>query len=90
MEKRGDTRNSGVVPDHNVAMSCAGPEISWYINGVSQYNSKVGTYTNGNIIDTGGAKAEFVNFNPSTLTYNVLLKSGAQAIGGNRGGCGRR
>jgi hypothetical protein len=76
-----DTRNSGVVPDHNVAMCCAGPEISWYVNGVSQYNSKVGTYTNGNIIDTGGAKAEFVNFNPSTLTYNVLLKSGAQAIG---------
>jgi hypothetical protein len=74
-----DTRNSGVVPDHNVAMCCAGPEISWYVNGVSQYNSKVGTYTNGNIIDTGGAKAEFVNFNPSTLTYNVLLKSGAQA-----------
>ena len=76
-----DTRNSGVVPDHNVAMCCAGPEISWYVNGVIQYNSKVGTYTNGNIIDAGGAKAEFVNFNPATLTYNVLLKSGAQAIG---------
>jgi hypothetical protein len=76
-----DTRNSGVVPDHNVAMCCTGPEISWYINGVAQYNSKVGAYTNGNIIDAGGAKAEFVNFNPAALTYNVLLKSGAQAIG---------
>ena len=62
-------------------MCCAGPEIAWYVNGVIQYNSKVGTYTNGNIIDAGGAKSEFVNFNPSTLTYNVLLKSGAQAIG---------
>jgi hypothetical protein len=51
------------------------------MNGVIQYNSKVGTYTNGNIIDTGGTKAEFVNFSPSALTYNVLLKSGAQAIG---------
>ncbi len=62
-------------------MCCAGPEIAWYVNGVIQYISKVGTYTNGNIIDAGGAKAEFVNFNPSALTYNVLLKSGAQAIG---------
>ena len=76
-----DTRNSGMTADHNVALCCAGPEFSWYVNGVVQYMSKVGTYTNGNIIDAGGAKAEFVNFNPSTLTYNVLLKSGAQAIG---------
>jgi Right handed beta helix region len=76
-----DTRNSGLTADHNVAMCCAGPEIAWYVNGVVQYNSKVGTYANGNIIDAGGTKAEFVNFNPATLTYNVLLKSGAQAIG---------
>ena len=51
------------------------------MNGVVQFIGKVGAYTNGNIIDTGGAKSEFINFNPSTLTYNVLLKSGAQAIG---------
>jgi hypothetical protein len=76
-----DTRNIGVGADHNVAMCCAGPEISWYVNGVIQYNSKVGAYPNGNIIDAGGTKAEFVNFNPAALTYNVLLKSGAQAIG---------
>ena len=36
---------------------------------------------NGNIIETEGAKGEFVNFNPATLTYTVLLKSTAQAIG---------
>ena len=36
---------------------------------------------NGNIIDSGGAKSEFVNFNPSTLTYNMMLKAGAPAIG---------
>ena len=76
-----DTRNVGVVADHNVAMCCTGPEISWYVNGVIQWNSKVGTYPNGNIIDAGGAKAEFVNFSPSTLTYNLLIKAGAQAIG---------
>ena len=76
-----DTRDPGVTADHNVAMCCGAPEISWYVNGVIQYDSKVGAYTNGNIIDAGGVKSEFVNFNPSTLTYNVLLKSGAQAIG---------
>src|SRR3984957_4265427 len=76
-----DTRNSGVVPDHNVAICCRSPEISWFVNGVSQFIGQPGTYTNGNIIDAGGTKAEFVNFNPATLTYNVLLKSGAQAIG---------
>ena len=71
-----------VVADHNVAMCCAGPEIAWYVNGVPQCLGKPGTYANGNIIDSGGPKSEFVNFNPSTLTYNVMLKSGAQAIGG--------
>ena len=41
---------------------------------------------NGNIIDAGGAKGEFVNFNPATLTYTVLLKSGATGHWrGNRG-----
>jgi hypothetical protein len=76
-----DTRNPGLTVDHNVAMCCAGPELAWYVNGVVQYMGKVGAYTNGNVIDAGGAKSEFINFNPPTLTYNVLLKSGAQAIG---------
>jgi hypothetical protein len=57
------------------------PEIAWYVNGVVQQISQPGTYMNGNIIDTGGAKSEFVNFNPATLTYTVLLKSTATAIG---------
>jgi hypothetical protein len=76
-----DTRNIGMTADHNVGLCCAGPEFSWYVNGVVQYMSKAGTYTSGNIIDAGGAKSEFLNFNPSTLTYTVLLKSGAQAVG---------
>ena len=75
-----DTRNSGVVAENNVVMCCTSPEISWYANGVVQYIGKPGTY-NTNIIDTGGAKSEFVNFNPATLTFTVMLKSGAQAIG---------
>jgi hypothetical protein len=76
-----DTRGSGVVADHNVVMANPGPRISWYVNGVAQLLGNPGTYANGNIIDSGGAKSEFVNFNPSTLTYNVMLKAGAQAIG---------
>ena len=67
-------------------MCCAGPEFAWYVNGVIKYLSKVGPYTNGNIIDAGGAKSEFVNFNPATLTYDVLLKAGAQAIGAGAAG----
>ena len=77
-----DTRIPGLVPDHNVVLCCGpGPFISWYVNGVVQYLSQPGTYMNGNIIETEGAKGEFVNFNPATLTYTVLLKSTAQAIG---------
>ncbi len=77
-----DTRNTGVVPDHNVVLCCGpGPFISWYVNGVVQYLSQPGAYMNGNIIETEGAKGEFLNFNPATLTYTVLLKSSAQAIG---------
>jgi hypothetical protein len=53
--------------------------MSWYVNGVVQYITKAGPYANGNLVDSGGAKAEFVDFNPAALTYNVLLKSSAQA-----------
>jgi hypothetical protein len=77
-----DTRDTGVVPDHNVVFCCGpGPFISWYVNGVVQYLSQPGTYMNGNIIETEGTKGEFLNFNPATLTYTVLLKSTAQAVG---------
>ena len=73
--------DNGVEADHNVAMCCASPEISWYANGTPQYIGKPGTYDNGNIIDSGGPTSEFVDFDPSRLTYNVMLKYGAKAIG---------
>jgi hypothetical protein len=76
-----DNRDSGVEADHNVAMSGVSPELFWYLNGVPQYIGKPGIYANGNVIDAGGAKSEFVNFDPATLTFNVLLKAAAQAIG---------
>ena len=81
-----DNRDSGVEMDHNVVMCCTGPYISSYVNGVIQRDTKTGRLTNGNLVDSGGAKAEFVNFNPAALTYNVLLKSGAQAIGAGTAG----
>jgi hypothetical protein len=82
-----DTRDTGVVPDHNVVLCCGpGPFITWYVNGVVQFLSQTGTYMNGNIIETEGAKGEFLNFNPATLTYTVLLKSTAQAIGAGTAG----
>jgi hypothetical protein len=77
-----DNRDPGVVADNNVALCCGpGPFMSWYVNGVIQYFSQPGAYGNGNIIETLGTKGEFVNFNPAALTYTVMLKSGATAIG---------
>jgi hypothetical protein len=77
-----DTRIPGLVPDHNVVLCCGpGPFITFYVNGAPEYLSQPGTYMNGNVIETQGAKGEFLNFNPATLTYTVLLKSTAQAIG---------
>jgi hypothetical protein len=76
-----DNRDVGVTMDHNVVLCCTGPYISWYPNGVVQYVTQPGVYGNGNIVETEGTKGEFVNFNPATLTYTLLLKSGATAIG---------
>jgi hypothetical protein len=76
-----DNRDPGVVANNNVVLCCTGPYISWYVNGVLQYISQPGTYGNGNIIETEGTKGEFVNFNPAALTYTLMLKSGATAIG---------
>jgi hypothetical protein len=56
------------------------PALSWYVNGVPKYYGKAGPYANGNVIDSGGPTSEFVDFDPSRLTYNVMLKYGAPAI----------
>ena len=69
--------------DHNVAIIPG--QLNFYVNGVLQYYRNAGTYSNGvnvaNIIVAGGPAAEFVEFDPSTLTYNLELKAGAPAIG---------
>jgi hypothetical protein len=75
---------SGVEADHNVIMAgSVEPLIAWYVNGVIQYlgSGSPGLQANYNIIDTGGANSEFVNFSPATMTYTLLLKTGADAIG---------
>jgi len=71
----------GVVAAHNVGMATAGAVFSWYVSGVAKFYGSPGTYGNANIIAAGGPASEFVDFDPSTLTYNVMLKSGAPAIG---------
>ena len=71
----------GVVADHNVGMATTNAVFAWYVNGVAKYYGSPGTYGDANIIAAGGPAAEFVDFDPSTLTYNVMLKAGAPAIG---------
>jgi parallel beta helix pectate lyase-like protein len=72
----------GVEADHNVIMhGSGGALIAWYSGASIQYLGDPGTYAGGNIIDSGGTASEFVNFNPPRLTYNMMLKSVAQAIG---------
>ena len=80
--------DTGVVADHNVIVCCNGQTsalLAWQVNGVWQYISNSGLYNNGpnvnNIITRLGPTGQFVNFNPSTMTYNVMLKPGAEAIG---------
>src|SRR6185437_15367603 len=65
----------GVEADHNVIMhGSGGALIAWYSGASIQYLGDPGTYAGGNIIDSGGAASEFVNFNPPRLTYNMMLK----------------
>jgi hypothetical protein len=77
-----DNLDPGVAAAHNVGMATAGPVFAWYVNGVATYDGTPGTtFGNANLIAAGGPAAEFVDFDPSTLTYNVKLKAGAPAIG---------
>ena len=73
--------DKGVEADHNVIMhgSGGGALIAWYSGASVQYLGDPGIYTGANIIDSGGTASEFVNFNPARLTYNLMLKSVAQA-----------
>jgi hypothetical protein len=74
--------DGGVEADHNVIMKGGmEPLIAWYAGAVIQYLGAPGIYATNNIIDSGGAQSEFVNFNPASLTYTLLLKAGADAIG---------
>jgi hypothetical protein len=54
----GETGGERLGESRNVAMCCASREISWYVNGAIPYLSQPGAYASGNIIDTGGTRAE--------------------------------
>ena len=73
--------DSSVEADHNVALHSSGPVFCSHVDGVAEFYGAPGTYANSNIIDKDAPAGEFVDFDPSTLTYNVELKAGAQAIG---------
>ncbi len=73
--------DANVEADHNVGMATAGVVFTTYVNGVATLYGSPGSYWNSNIIAAGGPAAEFVDFDPSTLTYNMKLKPGAAAIG---------
>jgi hypothetical protein len=76
-----ESRDPTITADHNVVMSGAGgPLIFWYVNGVGTYIGKPGTYRNANLVDGCGAACEFINFKPSTLTYNLSLLASAPAM----------
>jgi len=76
-----DNLDTGVEADHNVGMATAGAVFFWYVDSVGQYYSAPGTYGVANIIAAGGPASEFgEDFDPSTLTYNVMLIAGAAAI----------
>jgi hypothetical protein len=71
-----------ITADHNVVPHEAqGPLIYWLVKGVGTYISAPGTYGNANTIDSGGPTSEFVEFDPSTLIYDLKLKARAPAVG---------
>jgi hypothetical protein len=89
MEYSTPTTNTTVTWNHNVCSSVVypgrgplcifafyNPDGSWNYG-----NDKPGLYPNNNVVDSGGPTSEFIDFNPPTLSYNVMLKSGAPAIG---------
>jgi Right handed beta helix region len=81
---------TGIEADHNVIMSDGkqGAVLAYldasggvvYIGGAGTYTLLVPGSTN-NVIDGLAPGSEFSNWNPATLTFNVLLKPGAPAIG---------
>jgi hypothetical protein len=82
-----DNLDSNVVAGYNVGMAYGGPVFGWYdAKGATVSYRSPGTYGNANIIVAGGSASEFVNFDPSTLTYNMMLKKGAPAIGAGAAG----
>ena len=75
-----DNLDPGVTADHNVGMATSGTAVfSWYVNGVTQFFGAPGSYGS-NIIAAGGPAAEFVDFDPALLTYNLKLKANVPAV----------
>jgi hypothetical protein len=78
-----DNRDSNMVMDHNVCATIKGYcRILSYLGGKPQWGvAKPGFHGDHNLIDEEGAAAEFSNFDPEKLIYDLRLKPRAQAIG---------
>jgi hypothetical protein len=81
--------DSNLTMDHNICVAVDGRcGITAFADGKPGTGIfKPGVYGDHNIIDTGGAAGEFVNFDAANLVYDLRLKAGAPAIGaGNSDG----
>jgi hypothetical protein len=78
-----DNRDSDVVMDHNVCATIKGYcRILSYVGGKPQWGVvKSGFHGDHNLTDEEGTAAEFANFDPAKLIYDLRLKPRAQAIG---------
>jgi hypothetical protein len=80
VNSQGDTN---ITADHNVSITTTGFQGYNATTGQIYYFTPAGTDANGNITPASALNpaSQFVTWSPSTLSYNVMLKAGAKAIG---------
>jgi hypothetical protein len=78
----GDENEPTLTYDHNVALSNYQPFVH-FVNGAWTFSTPPGTDANGNVsfATSQNLAAQFVAWNPATLSFNEMLKAGSVAIG---------
>jgi hypothetical protein len=71
-----------VTFDHNVALDSYQPFVH-FVNGQPAYSRPAGTDADGNVSFATAQPyaSQFINWNPATLSFNLMLKSTSVAIG---------
>jgi parallel beta-helix repeat protein len=79
----GAAGDTGAVFDHNVALAAGGFSYYDFTKSQNVFFTPAGTDVNGNVTPatTIMPATQFVTWSPSTMSYNLLLKAGAKAIG---------